>query len=171
MSIQIEKPKIQSLPLALWLESLFPRPNMTALDIGCGNKWYHNFLPDDTVSIDAWRKCSPTLVMDVSKKPLPFNSQAIDVVLMLDVLEHMTKDCGVFALREAQRVASDIVVGLTPLKWTTNEKNTQRGLHQDNKYNLHRSLWHVSDFPEEDGWTRVKIYGLTNYYIGIWGRW
>jgi SAM-dependent methyltransferase len=141
----------------------------SVLDIGCGTKWYHQFLGGSHItSVDAWSGHHPDVVLDAGISPLPWAPREFDMVLMLDVLEHMKRRRAEFALREAQRVCGGCLMLLTPLSWSTNEENCV-GEYAENPYNLHRSLWRLGDFLSIDGWER--IYGImddSNYYLGVW---
>ena len=77
------------------------------LDIGCGRQPLLGFLPNgcqyiglDYPDTGAWYEAKPTVHADAAR--LPFADQTFDVVVCLEVLEHLPRP--VEALREACRV-------------------------------------------------------------------
>ena len=140
----------------------------SVLDIGCGIKTYSNIIKNKTskvITIDAWGNVSPDIVMDISKTKLPFNKNEFDVGLMIDLIEHLDKNDGLFALDEAKRVCKKIIL-LTPLWWDDNHENTSNSSLwcYGNEYNHHKSLWSPDDFG---GFTQYE-YG--NYFLGIFQK-
>jgi len=83
----------------------------TVLDIGCYDKWTRSALPVSTsyigidylVTADEWYKTRPDIYADAHV--LPIRSGSVDVVLLLDVLEHLA-DSHV-AMVEIRRVLRD----------------------------------------------------------------
>jgi SAM-dependent methyltransferase len=83
-------------------------PNSTVLDIGCFNKWAQKLMPpgcfyiglDYPETATEWYKSFPDIFGDALK--LPIQKQSIDVVLLLDVIEHL-EDANL-AIQEAERV-------------------------------------------------------------------
>ncbi len=161
--------RCQAPELARWMNrNLNPCGN--TLDIGCGTKWYYKYIkPDGLISIDAWDVAEPDLVLDVGENPLPFPDLHFDTVIMLDVIEHMEKEKGEFALGEAQRVCTGKLVLLTPVKWDDNG-DTKNEFHKPNPYRFHKSLWLAKDFPAEYGWKRMGGVMSLKYYFGQWVR-
>jgi hypothetical protein len=144
-------------------------PTDRVLDIGSGSKQYQNFECKEIIGIDAWEKVNPDILLDLEEENLPFEDNSFDVVLMIDFIEHLTKDRGFEIIEEAKRVATDKVVIFTPLFWVTNEENTNDPelWCYGNKFNIHKSLWELEDF---DGWIRcdpmtLEPY-LREYYLG-----
>lgn len=85
--------------------------NSTVLDIGCYDKWAHAILPDSTayfgmdylVTADEWYDTQPDIYADAHQ--LPIKCDSIDVVLLLDVLEHLANSDA--AMMEIKRVLRD----------------------------------------------------------------
>lgn len=131
-----------------FLQWLMRNVKGTVLDIGCGDKWYHSFLDATITSIDAWPANKPDILLDIEKDDLPFLGK-FDVVLFLDVIEHLSKKRGLVILEQAKRMGHKLVV-LTPLGFDANEiaaKDT------GNAYQRHKSLWAAEDFK---GFRRVR---------------
>lgn len=95
---------------------------------------YLNFLKERGVLVQKADLC----------KPLPFEDKSFDVVLLLDILEHLNFDEAVNLLGEAERVARKKVIVLTPRNFRANEEATQEvypytGLGE-NPFQQHKSL-------------------------------
>ena len=137
------------------------------LDIGCGNKTYTS-VSDTTVTVDGWDKVDPDHLVDLENEDLPFKKNSFECVLMLDFIEHMTRERGEVVLKQAKRIASGRVYLLTPLWWDANESHTNDPgcWAYGNKLNLHLSQWGREDFKE---WTEIgfKIEG-EEYFFGYW---
>ncbi len=58
--------------------------NKKYLNLGCGNEKLYNF-----INIDCRKECNPDLVCDI--KDLPYESDSIDGIYALDVLEHISR--------------------------------------------------------------------------------
>lgn len=84
------------------------RGGKTVIDIGCANQWPKKHLHDDCHYIgvdyletaDQWYKTRPNVYADAAK--LAIDSNTADVVLLLDVLEHLKEPD--LALQEIHRV-------------------------------------------------------------------
>lgn len=138
------------------------------LDVGCGDKWMLPHLQHADVStLDAWPKFEPDFTVNLEDGMLPFPCGCFDVVLMLDVIEHLTRAAGETILKEAQRVSSRSVFLLTPTKWDENKKSTEdpTSVYYANVYNYHRSLWEAKDFVD---FITLDIGG--RYFFGEWRK-
>ena len=150
------------LPLGQFLNSHINFGDIV-LDIGCGDKCYHSFCGNFVISIDAWKKCKPSHIMDLEYEDLPFRKKAFDVVTMLDFIEHLPKSRGQQIIEQCQEVGCKVIV-LTPLIWSDNEV-AEDSWYYGNPWERHKSLWRVSDFP---GWQRFEVQGLETYFLGVW---
>lgn len=137
------------------------------IDIGSGNKKNQNFNCQSITSLDAWDIANPDVCIDLEESKIPFEENSFDVVLMIDFIEHVTKDSGIRLISESIKIAKKKVILLTPLWWDDNSKNTKnKSLWcYNNPYNYHKSLWNLNDFI---GWERINISGLENYFLGIY---
>ena len=86
----------------------------TVLDVGCGNKDYSK-VSTSVVTVDAWPKVSPDVLVNLEEENLPFENNSFDCVLLLDFIEHVDKDRGVELIRQAQEITRGRVYLLTPL--------------------------------------------------------
>ena len=73
-------------------------------------------------------------------KHLPFRDNVFDTVLLLEVIEHMVKNEGVKSLKEAERVASRLVLVSTPSFFMRQEAKDA------NVFQKHLSKWTIKDF-------------------------
>lgn len=84
--------------------------DMKFLDLGCGNGHFSELLPDrefhhvDCVDRDVENFCN----LDLSWDELPFEEDEFDVVLLVEVLEHLENPW--HAVREAKRVGRKVVI-------------------------------------------------------------
>lgn len=72
---------------------------------------------------------------------------SVDAVYLLDVIEHMERDCGLKVIENARRVARRQVVIFTPDGFQAQDYDAW-GLGGE-RWQTHRSGWTVDDFP---GW-------------------
>ena len=130
-------------PFVEWLKEQIPA-GATVLDVGCGDRWYWPRVNAKFIGVDAWEKFKPDYLLDLEVEDLP--QVKVDVVLMSDFLEHMTKDRGLQVLEQAKILGKVLV--LTPLWWDDNRKSFEdaKGNYYRNEYVLHRSKWSVEDF-------------------------
>jgi len=142
------------------------------LDLGCGDKKIAKTLAtENIVYVDVWPKAEPDIILDLNEAKLPFQDQEFDVVLMLDIIEHLDKCRGRALLPEVQRVTKREIILLTPLKWDDNKIPTRSptSFYYQNQHNYHRSLWSKKDFPSGNGWQRHAVEH-NFYYVGVWSR-
>jgi ubiquinone/menaquinone biosynthesis C-methylase UbiE len=92
------------------------------LDVACGRGEWYPALPFgcEWVGVDIWlpylcqqRLQGRSLVRGTATH-LPFHSHSVDLVLCVEVLEHLSRDDGLRMLEEAKRVAKRTVIVTTP---------------------------------------------------------
>jgi hypothetical protein len=143
----------------------------TVLNVGCG--------PVPTkirchkeIRLDIWAGYKPTLIANVGGGIIPIKTEAVDVVIMMDFIEHLNKEVGFLVIEEAKRVTRRAVIIMTPLRWDTNEVNV---FHSPNKwghgnpYNLHQSHWKPEEFPDWERWDS-KVSDVWKHYLGVWTK-
>lgn len=154
-------------------------PGTTMLDIGCGpgnySKKPFGSVCSKIVTIDAWPKVKPDIVADLEKESVYdlVNGEQFDYIMMIDFVEHLEREHGDRIVTEAKRLSKKKIFLLTPLEpiWNDNSHNVNNPKLwcYENDYDYHKSMWYISDFPEEDGWTRhIPASYLENYYYGFW---
>jgi 2-polyprenyl-3-methyl-5-hydroxy-6-metoxy-1,4-benzoquinol methylase len=145
-------------------------PGDSVLDLGCGDKQRTKLLTRDNkvLSVDAWAKAQPDLLLDLENVLLPFADNSFDVVLMIDFIEHLSKEAGHRIMEEAKRVCKRRVILFTPAFWTENKENVENpGLwNYQNQYDLHKSFWSVDDFPN---WESIK-YPDSRFLLRTWDK-
>ena len=160
-----------SKPLTSYINTLINNKNSTVLDVGCGDKQIIKSLIGLHTTLDIWKKFEPDVIWDLNILPLPFQDNAFEIVLMLDVIEHLNKENGEKLLKEVKRVTKNKIILFTPLWWTENiyYMNDPYSAYFGNEYERHQSLWFKEDF--NDGWEEIKeLDFLGNYYLGVWNK-
>jgi SAM-dependent methyltransferase len=124
----------------------------TILDVGCGRGEPMSFINRHrqfyAVGADIFRpylkKCKQQGIHDeyiqCDVRYLPFSSKSFDLVLCIEVLEHLRKDEGKGLLQELERVAKKQVLLSMPVG-----KFVQHA-HDSNPYQEHKSSWFPSEF-------------------------
>jgi hypothetical protein len=146
-----------------WLQA-FTLPADTVLDVGSGDGRHRNIGAARMETLDIWPPAEPDYLMDLEKTDLP--DKNFSVLLLIDLLEHLTKNRGREILRQAQDRAERAVVVLTPLTWDDNRNAFESGFYQGNEAVLHRSLWNLADFDEQ--WVRVWLPSTQDNFFGYW---
>ncbi len=144
-----------------------PNRLTTALDVGCGRGLVGSLLkiyrePDRIVGVDAFDPylgfCktlgvyNELLKFDVSKNPLPFESEEFDLAVALEVIEHLPKERGLDLLGELERVGRNVIVS------TPNHFFPQAG-YDENTFQRHLSRWTVRDLRGR-GYTTIGVGGM-----------
>jgi MoaA/NifB/PqqE/SkfB family radical SAM enzyme len=140
------------------------------LDLGSGTKVLAKSLNCKVTTVDIWQKFNPDLVWDLNNLPLPLEDESFDMVLLIDVIEHLEKENGRALLKEAMRLTKKYILLLTPLWWTDNADNMmlEDSPYYGNPYERHQSLWKREDF---EGWKEVQeLSFIGNYFIGLWEK-
>lgn len=141
------------------------------LDLGCGIKTYSNY-SKNTVTIDAWDKVNPDILMDLEVRRLPFEENSFDYITMIDFIEHLDKYKGERLLEDCKKIVKKKIILFTPLFWDDNSKNVENPSCWafGNKYDYHKSLWSLEkDFAD---WTTINIYGSKSrqQWLGYWEK-
>lgn len=139
------------------------------LDLGCGNKAISNqFQAGLITTVDAFPKFNPDIMWNLNDLPLPFKDNEFELVLLLDVIEHLDKEAGKKLLEDIKRITKRVFV-FTPTIWTDNvveTENPNSEYYQD-EFNLHRSLWTPEEFTDF-----VRVYNplVEKYFFGYWEK-
>jgi SAM-dependent methyltransferase len=161
------------MPDVTWTYEFFPvllRPTViplevsSVLDVGCGRgilgcllKIYRE--PKRVVGLDVYKPYldfvkglgayDETIQLDLAGSTLPFKEKEFDVVVCLEVIEHLKKDPGLKLLEELERVGKRVIIS-TPGVFFTQP-------HLDGNVNQeHLSYYPVTEF-EDRGY---KVYGV-----------
>lgn len=141
----------------------------SVLDVGCGQKL---FRPDHArlyVTLDAFKKCNPSIVTDLTRENIPFEENSFDVVFMLDFIEHLDKDRGKIILEQAKKVAKKKLILFTPMWWDDNHENIEKGFHEGNTHNLHKSLW-IGEEEELRDFQAHVVPPFERYFLGVYHK-
>jgi hypothetical protein len=144
----------------------------TVLDIGCGDKSLSKrFKCKKLITLDAWDKVKPDILLDLSTNKIPFEENSVDVVVMLDFIEHLEKTVGAGIIEQAKKITRRSIILLTPLWWTDNSVNVNDPdmWCYGNIYDFHKSLWTLEDFV---GWNRFTNNPNVSdeYFVGAWTK-
>lgn len=137
----------------------------TVLDVGCGSnsplaRIKKNFY---SVGVDAFE---PSIkkskrekihdeykLCDVLKISKHFKKKSFDVVVALDLIEHLEKKEGLHLLEQMELLARKKIILMTP-----NGFVSQHPI-EDNPYQIHKSGWGISDFKK----MQYRIYGIRGF--------
>ncbi len=164
--------------LMIWLMAQVQEGD-EVLDIGCGTKWYWNALKvagaERVVGLDAWEQFEPNILLDLEKEDVPLPHGSFDLVLMVDVIEHLSRSRGEHLLESIEKLARRKVILLTPLDFCKNAEAVEdpKSDHYGNSHDYHRSLWTRFDFSS--GWEEIKTLKFTRpsrkrrrgYFLGV----
>lgn len=163
------------MPSVTWMDGflpilLSPRLNFVpvdakrVLDVGCGRGVMGGLLrvyrePELIVALDIYKPYlsfvrtvgfyDEVLCLDLSRNGLPFDDSTFDLVLCMEVLEHLPKQRAFSLLNELERVSDRVVV-------TTPTRFYRQSEYDDNIHQLHRSVFRVDEF-ENRGY---QVYGV-----------
>ena len=136
------------------------------LDIGCGIKTYQDVECKLMVSLDGWMPLYPDILANLEEGVLPISNNSIDVILIIDVIEHIEKINGLKIIDESKRVTRRSIILFTPLWWEEDPGRHREDLWSfANPYKYHKSLWSKEDFTD---WNSVDI--REKYYTGVWSK-
>ncbi len=120
------------------------------ISLGCGKsgaetspKWAHLTGVDIYPYPDA--PVNQFIQHDIRKVREIIANKSFDLVLCLDIIEHLERDEGFNLIKDAEAIATKVVVFYTPLKWDKNIVDKSSWAY-GNPYNLHKSLWGKEDF-------------------------
>ena len=152
--------------------SIIPLDVKSVLDVGCGRGMLGCLLriyrePERLVAIDAYKPYlefvkkmgayDTVLDLDLSEAKLPFKDKEFDIVLCLEVIEHLQKEVGLKLLGELERVGRRVVIS-TPGVFFPQPR------YDGNVQQSHISFYGVRDF---------EVRGYSVYGVGelvVFGR-
>lgn len=84
--------------------------------------------------------------------------ESVDVVSLIDAIEHMEKKKGLAVLKHAKRVARKKVLVFTPEGYLENDPHNAWGIEGGDEYQKHKSGWEIKEL-EKLGFKLVKKVG------------
>jgi len=82
-----------------------------------------------------------------------FKNNSFDAVVLLDVIEHLTKEEGTSMIKKMERWAKKRIVIFTPNGFITQEE------YDKNKLQLHKSGWNANEFKNRG----FRVYGINGW--------
>jgi ubiquinone/menaquinone biosynthesis C-methylase UbiE len=143
----------------------------TILDVACGwGKWGHlirtswyrtirgkgNTQPKLLIGVDLFlpslRRVKQQKIYDdlvlCNCTNLPFRNKSFDVVLSIEIIEHITKPQGKLLLQEIERITQNTVIVSTPNK--PKEREGTESPEGFNPYDAHVSSWNAQEFQKRN---------------------
>jgi len=102
-----------------------------------------------------------------ARNGLPFPNKSINITIMQQFIEHVSKDEGILILEEAERVTTDMIIVCTPNGFHVSGPGTH-----GNKHSEHLSGWTIQDFREIGYNTKVVSKNVNSralqYFAKLW---
>ncbi len=170
----LEKMLIDKLPITqcniiLACQSLIDDTD-TILDIGCGLKLLTKLLVCyKLIGIDIWADylADDDIVGDIRQLDKLIGPKSFDVVIALDIIEHLTEEEGLKLFRDMEKITRKKIIIVTPTYWSSNidSYTDSKFWSYNNPYNYHKSFWSVEDFFKQ-GYAQVQV-NLNNELIFV----
>lgn len=161
-----------TLPVLLGNAGLWPWKEgdiVSILDVACGLSLKSKYIPAQIrVGVDIHEPYFkhietdvPYVVMkyDIRKLRDIFIPKSFDLVIALDVIEHITKEEGFELMRQCEEIARKGVIIETPKGYVPQNIDIQG--HGGDEWQTHRSGWDVTDFTERGYKVLERDYRMT----------
>lgn len=145
----------------------FPE-DITILDVACGLSLKSKYIPASIrVGVDIYseyfkhiKSDVPYTVVkwDVRKLDEVFMPKSFDVVIALDIIEHLEKEEGLKLLEDCEKIARKAVVIETPLGYIP--QNIDILGHGGHHWQTHRSGWISRDFSKQGYKVKIRDYKM-----------
>jgi len=127
--------------------------NYTILDVGCGMKTFTRHLAcKNLTGIDIWEDylVDGDILGDVRELDKIIIPKSYDVVLAIDLIEHLETKEGHKLIADMINVAKKKVLIMTPMYWSENKElvSEPRSWSFGNFFNYHKSFWGIQSFIE-----------------------
>lgn len=146
-------------------------PNdITILDVACGLSLRSKYIPASLrVGVDIYPKYFKhiksdvpyaVLKYDVRKLDEIFAPNSFDLVIALDIVEHLEKDEAFQLIKQCEKIARKAVIIETPEGYVP--QNIDILGHGGHEWQTHRSGWSVHDFERRGYETKLRKYRMTD---------
>lgn len=142
--------------------------DITILDVGCGLSFRSKFIPASLrVGVDIYDKYFDFIESDVPYAVVKYDirqlrdifvKKSFDLVIILDVVEHLTKEESLKLIKDCESIARKAVIIETPEGFIY--QNIDILGHGGDEYQTHRSGWEVSEFNEMGYTTLIRDYKM-----------
>lgn len=148
----------------------------TVLDVGCGILFAIDGLKCKSyLGLDIWlayleqvRDRYSVIKMDVKNDLYQFLDNSFDVVVSLDLVEHLTQEEAWRVIYHMKRIARKRVIIFTPSKFETNDEAVKNAWDLGEcQYQKHQCLLTQQQF-EENGFTMIP--NADNALLAIWDK-
>ncbi len=152
-------------------EKLYPEGKVKSiLDVACGLSLKSQYLDAEVrVGVDIYMPYLqaidtdvPYSVVNADVKDLAklFIPKSFDLVLLLDILEHLEKDDALKLIETAEKIAKVAVIAESPLGYVPQNIDIWgKGGHE---YQTHRSAWEKSDFTNRGYQVLLRDYKMSD---------
>ena len=140
----------------------------SVLDVGCGLSLQSRYIDADRrVGLDIYKPFLDKIETDVPYTAVNADAldidkfyapESFDVVLVLDMIEHLDKDTGYRLLEIVEQVAKRLVYITTPRGFTP--QNIDLWECNGHEYQTHRSGWFPEEFTERGYWVTERGYTM-----------
>lgn len=139
---------------------------VSVLDVACGLSLKSKYIPAQIrVGVDIHEPYFkhieadvPYVVLkyDVRKLKEIFVPKSFDIVIAVDIIEHIKKDEGFDLMRQCEKIARKAVIFETPKGYVPQDIDIQG--HGGDKWQTHRSGWDETDFKKKGYKTVTREY-------------
>ena len=154
------------------------RSSGSALDIGTGIRPFDRFTYNPHICIEPHWEYVIVLqdkgfivIQETALVALSMVGQ-FDIVLLLDVIEHMEKEEGLLVIEQAKNIGKQVVV-FTPLGFMAQDCSKDRQDawgYQGQDWQTHRSGWVPEDFPGWDILIGPKYHETHDAFAAVYNR-
>lgn len=144
--------------------------DITILDVACGLSLRSKYIPASArVGVDIYDEYFshiesnvPYIVVkhDVRKLSDIFPPKSFDLVIALDIIEHVTKEEGLNLIATCERIARKAVIFETPLGYIP--QNIDILGYGGDEWQTHRSAWQTNDFTDLGYTVTTRPYRMTD---------
>lgn len=143
---------------------------ISVLDVACGLSLKSKYIPAKIrLGVDIYPEYFKHIESDVPYAVIKYDvrklkdlfvDKSFDIVIALDVVEHLKKEESLKMMKELERIARKAVIIETPEGYVPQDMDIQG--HGGHKWQTHRSGWEVKDFTKRGYEVVVRDYKMQN---------